>query len=106
MANEKTRTAPRAALSVDSPDMTPAEVAAFRRESETTVWRKCRSGVYVSYRSGRDKRLIVRESVIADRDKCLVDGLGFAAPAEGKRGRGYPKGRKRKAKADAAPAGG
>ena len=34
----------------NSPDMTIAEVAAFRREGESTVWRKIRTGAYVCNR--------------------------------------------------------
>jgi hypothetical protein len=74
----------------DSPDMTVAEVAAFRREGESTVWRKIRSGAYVSFKSG-DKRLITRESVLADRERCLAKGPRLTEPpAEGRRP-GRPK---------------
>jgi hypothetical protein len=66
-----------AAASIDSPDMTVAEVAAYRHESFSTVQRKMRAGVYVSYRSGPDKRLITRESVLKDREVCLAAGPGF-----------------------------
>ena len=57
----------------ESPDMTFAEVKAFRRVGDSTVWRKIRSGAYNSYKSG-DKRLITRESVLADRERCLAKG--------------------------------
>jgi hypothetical protein len=74
----------------DSPDMTFAEVKAFRREGDSTVWRKVRSGRYVSYKSG-DKRLITRESVLADREQCLAEGPQLTeAPPEG-RPPGRPK---------------
>jgi hypothetical protein len=74
----------------DSPDMTIAEVAAFRREGQSTVWRKIRSGAYVSYKSG-DKRLVTRESVLADRERCLAEGSRLTkAPLE-KRKPGRPK---------------
>jgi hypothetical protein len=65
---------------VVSPDMTVEEVGVYRRESPSTVQRKMRSGVYKSYRSGSDKRLITRESVEADREACLAAGSGFADP--------------------------
>jgi hypothetical protein len=74
----------------DSPDMTFAEVKAFRREGDSTDWRKVRSGRYVSYKSG-DKRLITRESVLADREQCLAEGPQLTeAPPEG-RPPGRPK---------------
>jgi hypothetical protein len=74
----------------DSPDMTIAEVKAFRREGESTVWRKIRAGTYVSFKSG-DKRLITRESVIADRERCLAAGPRLTeSPPEGRRS-GRPK---------------
>jgi hypothetical protein len=69
------------AASVESPDMTPKEVGAYRRESPSTVQRKMRAGVYRSYLSGADKRLITRESVEADRDACLAAGSGFSERA-------------------------
>ena len=73
-----------------SPDMTIAEVAAFRREGASTVWRKIRSGAYVSFKSG-DKRLVTRESVLADRERCLAEGPRLTeAPAERRRP-GRPK---------------
>jgi hypothetical protein len=71
-----------AVLTESSPDMTPAEVGAFRRESPSTVQRKMRLGVYVSYRSG-DKRLITRESVEADRNACLAAGPSFGLHTKG-----------------------
>ena len=78
----ETRPASVATAVIESPDMTVAEVAAYRRESPTVVQRKMRSGVYVSYRNG-DRRLITRESVLADRARCLAEGPQF--------GRGFPK---------------
>jgi hypothetical protein len=70
-------------MQIESPDMTVGEVCAFRRESQSTVIRKMKLGVYRSYRSGPDKRLITRDSVIADRDACLARGSGFdEAPTE------------------------
>jgi hypothetical protein len=74
----------------DSPDMTMAEVAAFRREGLSTVWRKMRSDVYKSYKSG-DKRLIIRESVLADRERCLAEGPQLSSTPTEKRGPGRPK---------------
>jgi hypothetical protein len=77
-------------------------------ESPSTVWRKCKSGVYISYKSSSGIRLITRDSVIADRQACLAKGPQFDPPAEGKRGRGQLPGfnpleaRKRKAEARAA----
>jgi hypothetical protein len=68
-----------------SPDMTVDEVMAFRRESRSTVERKMRAGVYQSYLSGLDKRLITRASVEADRQRCL--DLGARFDQGGKRGR-------------------
>jgi hypothetical protein len=65
----------------DSPDMIIAEVAAFRRERESTVWRKIRSGAYVSFKSG-DKRLVTRESVLADRERCLAQGPRLTDPPD------------------------
>jgi hypothetical protein len=74
----------------DSPDLTVAEAAALRREGESTVWRKIRSGAYVSFKSG-DKRLITRESVLADRERCLAAGPQLTkAPLE-RRKPGRPK---------------
>ena len=70
--------------------MTLAEVAAFRREGQSTVWRKIRSGAYVSFKSG-DKRLITRESVIADREKCLAEGPRLTPPPPKGRRAGRPK---------------
>jgi hypothetical protein len=67
---------------IESPDMTPKEVGAYRRESASTVQRKMRLGVYRSYLSGPDKRLITRESVLADRETCLAAGPQFPARAE------------------------
>jgi hypothetical protein len=49
------------------------EVMAFRRESSRTVFRKIASGAYKSYKSG-DTRLILWESVLADRERCLALG--------------------------------
>ena len=72
----ETRPASVATAVIESPDMTVAEVAAYRRESPTVVQRKMRSGVYVSYRNG-DRRLITRESVLADRARCLAEGPQF-----------------------------
>ncbi len=83
----------------DSPDMTIAEVAAFRREGESTVWRKIRTGAYVSFKSG-DKRLITRESVLADRERCLAEGPQLTEAPPGGRPPGRPK-----AKAEAADGG-
>jgi hypothetical protein len=68
-----------------SPDMTVGEVMAFRRESRSTVERKMRAGVYQSYLSGLDKRLITCTSVEADRQRCL--DLGARFDQGGKRGR-------------------
>ena len=80
----------QAVAPTDSPDMTIAEVAAFRREGESTVWRKIRSGAYVAFKSG-DKRLVTRESVLADRERCLAQGLRLTeSPPEGRRP-GRPK---------------
>jgi hypothetical protein len=84
------------APSIESPDMTVAEVKDFRHESETVVWRKCRTGVYISYKSGK-QRLITRASVMLDRDRCMTEHGGF--PAEK-----ADRGRWRKPKADAATA--
>ena len=70
--------------------MTIAEVKAFRREGDSTVWRKIRSGTYISYKS-RDKRLITRESVIADRERCLAEGPRLTAPPPEGRRPGRPK---------------
>ena len=74
----------------DSPDMTITEVAVFRREGESTIWRKIRSGTYVSFKSG-DKRLITRESVVADRERCLAAGPRLTDPSPGGRRSGRPK---------------
>jgi hypothetical protein len=70
---------------VPSPDMTVDEVMSFRRESRSTVERKMRAGVYESYLSGLDKRLITRASVEADRQRCL--DLGARFDQGGRRGR-------------------
>jgi len=78
----------------DSPDMTVAEVAAFRREGLSTVRRKMRSGPYVSFKSG-DKRLITRESVLADRERCLAEGPQLTEAPHGGRPRGRPKAKAR-----------
>ena len=72
----ETRRTSVATAVIESPDMTVAEVAAYRRESPTVVQRKMRWGVYVSYRNG-DRRLITRESVLADRARCLAEGPQF-----------------------------
>jgi hypothetical protein len=80
----------QAAAPTDSPDMTLAEVAAFRREGESTVWRKIRAGTYVSFKSG-DKRLITRESVLADRERCLAAGPRLSTSPTGGRRAGRPK---------------
>jgi hypothetical protein len=77
---------------IESPDMTVDEVMTFRHESETTVWRKCRTGVYDSFKSGK-RRLITRASVLRDRDRCRAEHSGF--PAEK-----ADRGRWRKPKAD------
>lgn len=74
----------------ESPDMTFDEVKAFRREGGSTVWRKLRSGRYVSYKSG-DKRLITRESVLADRERCLAEGPQLTEAPPGGRSPGRPK---------------
>jgi hypothetical protein len=74
----------------DSPDMTIAEVATFRREGPSTVWRKIRSGAYVSFKSG-DKRLVTRESVLADRERCLAEGPRLTEPPPERRPPGRPK---------------
>jgi hypothetical protein len=66
-----------ATVPVESPDMSIAEVAIFRHESPSTVQRKMRTGAYVSYLSGNDKRLITRESVLRDREACLARGPRF-----------------------------
>jgi hypothetical protein len=100
---------------VESPDMTPKEVSAFRHESDSTTQRKMRDGTYDSYLSGNDKRLITRESVLRDREACLARGPRFgevlarrpaqpleearahkaareeASPEAAKRGRGRPR---------------
>ena len=68
-----------------SPDMTIAEVKAYRKESDSTVQRKMRNGTYDSYLSGSDKRLVKRESVERDREYCLELGPRF--DQGGKRGR-------------------
>jgi hypothetical protein len=62
---------------VESPDMTVEEVALFRRESPSAVQRKMRDGTYVSYLSGDRRRLITRESVLADRARRLAEGPQF-----------------------------
>jgi hypothetical protein len=71
--------------SAQSPDMTIAEVKAYRKESDSTVQRKMRNGTYDSYLSGSDKRLVKRESVERDREYCLELGPRF--DQGGKRGR-------------------
>jgi len=71
--------------SAQSPDMTIAEVKAYRKESDSTVQRKMRNGTYDSYLSGSDKRLVKRESVERDREHCLELGPRF--DQGGKRGR-------------------
>jgi hypothetical protein len=68
-----------------SPDMTVTQVGRYRNESDSTVQRKLRSGEYESYLSGRDKRLVTRESVEIDRGVCLLLGPRF--DQGGKRGR-------------------
>ena len=62
---------------VESPDMTPKEVSAYRHEADSTTQRKMRDGTYDSYLSGNDKRLITRESVLRDREVCLAAGPRF-----------------------------
>jgi hypothetical protein len=69
---------------IESPDMTPKEVGAYRRESASTVQRKMRLGIYRSYLSGHDKRLITRESVLADREACLARGPRFGEVQPGR----------------------
>jgi len=82
------------------PDATVSEVMAYRRESARTVFRKIASGVYQSYKNG-DSRLIVWESVLADRERSLARGAQLPSrPATGKR----PPGRPRKISEAAAPA--
>jgi hypothetical protein len=80
----------QAVAPTDSPDMTLDEVAAFRREGKSTVWRKIRRGDYVAFKSG-DKRLITRESVIADRERCLAEGPRLTESPHGARRPGRPK---------------
>jgi hypothetical protein len=70
---------------VESPDMTPKEVSAFRHESDSTTQRKMRDGTYDSYLSGNDKRLITRESVLRDREACLAAGPRFGEGPHGRR---------------------
>jgi hypothetical protein len=72
-----------------SPDLTVEETMAFRKESRSTVERKMRNGAYVSYKSGNDTRLVTRESVEADRARCLALGPRFGESPIG--GRGRPK---------------
>ena len=82
----KLMTALSTALSTQStPDMTVPEVMAYRRESKSTVERKMRAGTYESYLSGKDKRLVTRASVEADRQSNL--DLGPRFDQGGKRGR-------------------
>jgi hypothetical protein len=64
---------------------------AFRHESARTVFRKIASGAYTSYKSG-ESRLILWDSVIADRERCLARGPQLSRRAEtGKRPRGRPR---------------
>jgi hypothetical protein len=69
------------------PDMTPKEVAVYRRESDSTVQRKMRLEIYQSYLSGPglDKRLVTRESVERDREACLAAGPRFGEGPHGRR---------------------
>jgi hypothetical protein len=72
-------------------DATVAEVMAFRRESARTVFRKIASGAYTAYKSG-ESRLILWDSVIADRERCLARGPQLSRrAATGKRPRGRPR---------------
>lgn len=70
----------------DSPDWTIDEVARFRRESRSQVYKKARrGGPYVAHKNG-DATLITKESVMADRDACLKRGLPLGERT-GRRGR-------------------
>jgi hypothetical protein len=72
------------------PDATIPEVMAYRRESARTVFRKLASGAYQSYKSG-EARLILWESVFADRERCLAQGAQLPSrPTTGKRPPGRP----------------
>ena len=68
-------------------DATREEVAAFRRESLTTVNAKCMDGRYESYLEGRIRK-IVFASVLADRDRA-IEKSRQPLPL-GKRGPGRP----------------
>jgi hypothetical protein len=71
-------------------DATIPEVMAFRHESSRTVFRKIASGAYRSYKSG-DTRLIVWQSVVEDRERCLARGPQLSRPQTGKRRPGRPR---------------
>jgi hypothetical protein len=83
-----TRTQP--APYIASPDMTISEVMPYRRESETSVFRKMAAGVYRSHRNGR-RRLIERASVEEDRERSLAGPQFSAPPPTGKRPPGRPR---------------
>jgi hypothetical protein len=68
-----------------SPDMRVQQVSRYRNESSSTTQRKMRWGVYDSYLSGPDMRLVTRASVEIDRGVCLLLGPRF--DQGGKRGR-------------------
>jgi hypothetical protein len=76
-------------------DATVDEVAAFRRESRWTVFKKLRENVYASYLDGRVRKIIVK-TVLADRERALKEGATLrgrspnAAPT-GKRPVGRPR---------------
>jgi hypothetical protein len=57
----------------DPVDATPAEVASWRRESEWTVHKKIREGVYQSYLD-KTRRKLIFASVKADRDRAIKEG--------------------------------
>lgn len=72
-------------------DGTVAQVAVFTNQSPRRVYRKVAAGTYESYKNG-DTRLIVWESVFAERARLLAQGPQLSArPATCKRPRGRPR---------------
>jgi hypothetical protein len=74
-----------------SPDGTIPEVGAYRRESRRQIYRKIEKGIYQSHKNG-DTRSITWESVVADRERCLAQGVQLSQPpATKKRKPGRPR---------------